>query len=159
MIQGPGGNGINHRVVLTILSPHPQPHHFPSNSPSPSRMCDRVVASTRASNRLTRSVENVLIWLILTQDLFGNPGHSISIVSGNPARGCWLVNAMAMTVPDFWLNRSTLRMRTGLKPDCSCPIVGFRSAQRTSPLSMSAKNLPQSPYLVQPRGVPARDQS
>ena len=37
-----------------------------------------------------RSVESVRIWLIFTQDRFGNFAVVSSSVSGNPARGSWL---------------------------------------------------------------------
>lgn len=36
------------------------------------------------------------------------------MVKGKPARGSWLVRAMASTVPDLRFNRSTLRVNTGL---------------------------------------------
>jgi hypothetical protein len=47
------------------------------------------------------------------------------------------------------LKTSLLRTSTGLFPDCSCPIVGFRSAQRISPLSIPARIPAHYPYLPQ----------
>ena len=60
-----------------------------------------------------RSVANVRIWLILTQERLGNLGVTNSNVKGNPARGGWLVKATAITVPDRSLKTSWLRISTG----------------------------------------------
>ncbi len=83
--------------------------------------------------------ENVRIWLILTQDCSGRPVISSSSDKGKPARCGWLVNPTAITVPERSLKTSALRTRTGRSPDCACPRVGSKSAQRaqrTSPLKV-----------------------
>jgi hypothetical protein len=38
--------------------------------------------------------------MIFTHERFGSPVSVSSKLSGNPARGGWLVSATAMTVPD-----------------------------------------------------------
>lgn len=90
-----------------------------------------------------RSTDKVRIWLILIHERFVTPAALLSRVNGNPARGSWLVNATAITVPERSLKTSWLKTRTGRRPDCSCPRTGSRSAQRTSPLSIRATS--QSP--------------
>jgi hypothetical protein len=74
-------------------------------------------------------MDKVLIWLILTQDFFGSAELSSSKVRGNPAFCGWLVIATAITVPEWVLNTSWLRMSTGRNPACSWPTVGFRFAK------------------------------
>lgn len=84
-----------------------------------------------------RSTDKVLIWLILTHDFFGRSVDSIGRGSGKSAFGGWLVSSDAITVPDRALKISCLRTRTGRRPDCSFPRVGFISAHRISPLTLS----------------------
>ena len=43
-----------------------------------------------------------------------------------------------MTVPERALKTSSLRIKTGRRPDCSCPRVGSSSAQTISPFSREA---------------------
>ena len=75
-----------------------------------------------------RRVDNVRIWLIFTQAGFLRSSDSSSRTRGNPARGDWLVNAIAMTVPECSLNTSALRTTTGRRPACSWPTTGLRLA-------------------------------
>ena len=70
--------------------------------------------STRATSssdacailRPIRSTESVRSWLIFTQDRLLSPVALLSSVSGNPARGCSLVMATPMTVPERSLKTS-----------------------------------------------------
>ena len=68
---------------------------YPMISPSPSSMASISSADTRSSRRPMRSMDSVRIWLILTQDRFGSFPVVSSSVSGNWARGSWLVRATA----------------------------------------------------------------
>lgn len=72
---------------------------------------------------------------------------------GKPARCGWLVNAIAITVPDRSLKTSWLSTSTGRRPACSRPRVGSRSAHRTSPLSMRAMSPHPSRGLPPPAPV------
>jgi hypothetical protein len=99
-----------------------------------------------------RSTEIVRICEIFTHEGFGIMAAGSAIVNGNPARCAWLVIAIAITVSDFLLNRSWLRIRTGRSPACSRPRTGFRSAQYTSPLSIRAKR--GLPDHVRPTAFP-----
>src|SRR2546422_4288118 len=69
-----------------------------SLSPSTSRWSSS--GETRPSFLPRRRVDNVRIWLIFTQAGFPTFTDSSSKTRGNPARWGWLVNAMAMTVPE-----------------------------------------------------------
>ena len=110
-------------------------------SPSPSSTEETSSGVAWAMRRPIRSTARVRIWLILIHDRFGKPLALLSSVSGNPARGSWLVSATAITVQERSLNTSWLRIKTGRSPACSLPRTGFRSAQRISPLSIRAKCL------------------
>src|SRR5213593_4279743 len=107
-----------------------------SLSPSTSRWSSS--GETRPSFLPRRRVDNVRIWLIFTQAGFPTFTDSSSKTRGNPARWGWLVNAMAMTVPECSLNTSALRTTTGRRPACSWPTTGFRLAQTMSPLRTRA---------------------
>lgn len=91
----------------------------PTISFSPS--ITRAISSSeaRANFLPIRSTESVRTWLILIHDRFGRPVALVSQVSGNPARGSWLVMATAITVPDRSLKTSWLRIKTGRDPACS----------------------------------------
>lgn len=96
------------------------------------------------------STESVRIWLILAHDRFGMSRFWSLSVNGNPAFWGWLVIATAITVPEWSLKTSWLKIKTGRNPDCSRPLVGLRSAHRISPLSIAAIDSRLQPNLLQP---------
>ena len=91
---------LQYRLAYDVLR---QP---PTISFSPSTTVASSSSDTRASRRPIRSVASVRIWLILIHERFGNALALDSSVNGNPARGGWLVSAIAITVPDRSLNTS-----------------------------------------------------
>lgn len=121
---------------------------YPTSSSNPSINWPSVSGSRTAIFLPRRSTEIVRICEILTQEGLGIIPVGRAKVKGNPAFCGWLVIAIAITVSDFRLNNSWLRIRTGRNPACSRPRTGFKSAQQTSPLSIRAKR--GHPNLVQP---------
>src|SRR2546422_6885004 len=115
---------------LSVGPTEEQDQESPMISPRASRTFEPSSGDVCARRRPIRSTANVRIWLILIQERLGRPRALLSSVSGNPARGSWLVRATAITVPDRSLNTSWLRMSTGRSPACSRPRTGLRSAQR-----------------------------
>ncbi len=132
---------------------------YPIISERPSNTVASSSSEARPSLRPIRSTESVRIWLIFTHDRLGRLAAMSSRVSGNPARGSWLVSATAITVPERSLKTLLLRIRTGRCPACSDPRTGFRSAQRTSPLSIRATSHLLQPVLRQPSAVLAWGQA
>ena len=101
------GTEISSLLPPTILRTFDNVRYVPPIiSPSPSRMASISSGDARPSRRPMRFTESVRIWLILTQDRLGSLAAVNSSVSGNRARGSWLVSARAMTVPDRSLNTS-----------------------------------------------------
>jgi hypothetical protein len=101
---------------------------------SPSIGCPNPSGEIRPIFSSRRKTDKVRTRLILTQDFFGKSPLSSSSVRGYPARCGWPVIAMAITVPECSLKTSWLMTTTGLRPACSCPFTGFKSAQTISPL-------------------------
>ena len=69
-------------------------------------------------------MEIVRICEIFTHEGLGIMSAGSAMVNGNPAFCAWLVIAITITVSDFLLNRSWLRIRTGRNPACSRPRTG-----------------------------------
>ncbi len=124
---------------------------------SPSTTLASSSGAIRPTASPMRSTERVRIRLIFTHDFFGRVVDSIGSVSGKPAFGGWLVNAVAITVPDRVLKTSWLRISTGRRPGCALPLVGFSSAQRISPLNIPAIRRAPRPCPLQPSFSLQRD--
>jgi len=142
------------QLIRSVGPIEEQDQESPMISPRPSRTFETSSGDACAMRRPILSTANVRIWLILIQERLGRPRALLSSVSGNPARGSWLVRATAITVPERSLKTSWLRMSTGRSPACSRPRTGLRSAQRTSPLSIRAKSLYSRPALPRPELSP-----